>query len=111
MKRGEKMTDDEKVDFMVTYLTEHHLEAWGGYPKPGRWFGDVFVYCDTRGDTDKWDEICAYRRADLIKWMDAALAEEKDSDDLILAILSVDRPKEFDGDFDNSRKDDNIRAG
>jgi hypothetical protein len=65
------MTEQEKLDFVVEHLTA--VGDSGGYPFASRWYGDIFVFVNgMRDDDGKWDAICAYRRSDLIDWVDRA---------------------------------------
>jgi hypothetical protein len=89
------ITDDQKVDAAVTYLTETDY-----VDHPGMWIDETFVYCHL-GEHPKYATLHAYARRDLIDWYDRALTyaqTSSDFDDDELAWYEVEEPQEVAGD-------------
>lgn len=65
------MTDREKIDAVIEYLTEWHLGIFGGHPYDYRLFKGVVFIASICGD-DSSTAVEAYPVKKLAKWYDRA---------------------------------------
>ena len=65
--------EPEQLHPVVQYVTERHLDIYGGYPLPGRWIGDTFAWCHWDYETNgKWSEIYTITRPEMDAWLERA---------------------------------------
>jgi hypothetical protein len=68
------MTDDEKLERMIKFLTESHLDVFGGYPYDCVWIGDTLVVASLDDFKERHrTQIEKYDRKKLIDWHDRAV--------------------------------------
>lgn len=65
------MTNEEKIEKVIDYLTTSHLDSFGGYPFPWRRIGDSIVIASSFPDTGKVT-LEVYEDTELAKWYDGA---------------------------------------
>jgi hypothetical protein len=78
---------------VIRYLTERHLGDEGGYPWPGTWIGDTFVWCDwgRQGDYGKHAFIGTITQPGLDAWLERAREYAREGGEE-LALPSDDEP-------------------
>lgn len=90
------LTDDDKVDALIVFLCESHLETHGGYPHDCMELRGWVIVADLDDFKDRNQTILrTYRRRTLIAWYDAAvrmMGEEPDLD--IVSTLFETAPDE-----------------
>lgn len=75
------MTEDEKVEAMLCWVTTGHLESHGGYPFDWHWCGDTLVVAGLDAAKDCATEIVLYTRSQLLAWFDRAAEHMRHPDD------------------------------
>jgi hypothetical protein len=62
-------TDKNRLDTMVEFLTESHLDVFGGYPHDYRWIGQTLVVADLDdGKERNATQLLVTNRSALIAW-------------------------------------------
>jgi hypothetical protein len=71
--RANAKTDKAKLEIMVAFFTESHLDIHGGYPHDYIWIGDTLVIADLDDGKDRnRTQIVTYKRAKLLAWYSRA---------------------------------------
>ena len=75
MKLDETIVDGVNVAELVLYLTEGHLDGFGGYPHDYEWVGDHLVIADLNdGKERNQTQLVVIKRSVLADWELAARA-------------------------------------
>lgn len=83
-------TDQEKLDYIIVFLTERHLDLYGGYPLDWAWIGNTLVVADLDDGKDRnRTELRQYERDKLIAWYDAARKLADGDDDMTDALYET----------------------
>lgn len=76
------MTDQEKLNVMHEFVTECHLENYGGYPHDSMWVGDKLVVADLDPGKDRHRTmLITYTKQKLLDWFDDATELKTGLDD------------------------------
>lgn len=83
------LSDDDKVMAVVAYLTESHLDLYGGYPYDwiaiDQWL--IIAELDDGKDRNR-TSISTYKRKTIIDWYDSAVHQlDCGADDIIDALI------------------------
>lgn len=74
--------DDEKVDAVIAFLTESHLDTFGGYPHDYMEFRGWVIIADLDDGKERNRTVLrTYKRKTLIRWYDDAVSEYGGSPD------------------------------
>jgi len=66
-------TDKAKLEILACYLTEWHLDIFGGYPHDCIWIGDTFIVADLDDSKDRnRTQLQIYKRKQMLDWYKAA---------------------------------------
>ena len=70
---GEK-TDENKLERMIEFLTESHLDVFGGYPYDYEWVDDTLIVAALDDAKERHRTLIGkYNREELIDWYDRAV--------------------------------------
>ena len=63
------MKSDTRLEQIITYLTESHLELFGGYPHDYAWVGTTLVVADLDDRKERNQTMLkTYERRNLLEW-------------------------------------------
>jgi hypothetical protein len=72
-------TDADRINTMVEFLTENHLDNHGGYPHDSIWIKDTLIIADLDDGKERARTmIVTYKKDTLIKWCKRAEKAKKD---------------------------------
>jgi hypothetical protein len=62
-------TDKDRLNTMIEWLTENHLDSLGGYPHDWKWIGNTLVVADLDDRKERNATLLVtYQKIELLRW-------------------------------------------